>query len=341
VRLWRAAVSPRLRSRIGEGTAAVRAQVGPLLARLRGWSAEPLSDITYYLGFLTTALVLVAWVINLYFKPHATIFGGGITALGVAIAAAHYQYLKRRGEPAVFLNVPSPTPDSWLVVLSPISNNSKTVIQAVVRRAHGRPLVFLYLAPQSLMEEPPRLFELTIRFGEDRNAQRALSFAKREATAHQINAKYLYAIGGAQQVFDIARRVRPDEIVAEEHTAKRISHAAPSEAGMAVSPEYVRYQHADGMTIAHNVLHELYTRPSGPGTAVGGLRASPPTRSSPPAKSPKGNSGSGGDGSASGPASGRVNPPRERSPGADGKAEFNDFDPSRGESPKREDLGDE
>jgi nucleotide-binding universal stress UspA family protein len=46
----------------------------------------------FYLGVLTTLLVFTAWVTNLYAKHLATIFGGGVVAVGMALA-----YLVRRG----------------------------------------------------------------------------------------------------------------------------------------------------------------------------------------------------------------------------------------------------
>lgn len=66
-------------------------------------------------------------------------------------------------------------------------------------------------------------------------------------------------MGGVRQVFDIAAIVRPDEVVAEAETAKRITHtrAAPSEGGLALSPDYVRYHSVDGIRVAHYVLHKL------------------------------------------------------------------------------------
>src|SRR5262249_32198927 len=48
-------------------------------------------DVKYALGFLTTALVGAAWLVNLGSKPLATAFGGGLTVCGVAVAAAHYR----------------------------------------------------------------------------------------------------------------------------------------------------------------------------------------------------------------------------------------------------------
>jgi nucleotide-binding universal stress UspA family protein len=46
----------------------------------------------FYVGVLTTVLVFAAWVTNLYAKHLATIFGGGVVALGMGLA-----YLVRRG----------------------------------------------------------------------------------------------------------------------------------------------------------------------------------------------------------------------------------------------------
>ena len=43
-------------------------------------------DIGFWLGALTTSMVTVAWGVNLVEKPLATLFGGGITLLGLIIA---------------------------------------------------------------------------------------------------------------------------------------------------------------------------------------------------------------------------------------------------------------
>ena len=40
----------------------------------------------FYVGLLTSAMVLVAWGVNLFAKPLATLFGGGVTLVGMAIA---------------------------------------------------------------------------------------------------------------------------------------------------------------------------------------------------------------------------------------------------------------
>jgi amino acid transporter len=41
---------------------------------------------SFYFGILTSLMVLVAWSVNLFAKPLATIFGGGVTFIGMAVA---------------------------------------------------------------------------------------------------------------------------------------------------------------------------------------------------------------------------------------------------------------
>ncbi|MDQ6901127.1 MAG: APC family permease, partial [Candidatus Dormibacteraeota bacterium] len=48
--------------------------------------------LKYSVGLLTTALVSIAWLTNLVAKPLATLFGGGITALGLVLGLTTYYY---------------------------------------------------------------------------------------------------------------------------------------------------------------------------------------------------------------------------------------------------------
>jgi hypothetical protein len=216
---------------------------------------------SYYLGFITSALVVIAWVTNLFSKPHATIFGGAVTLVGVAISAWHFRYQSER-RPVVFLDPVQHVPDSRLVVLSPVDAHNREVINAAVAGANGATLIFLYLAPKRPQEAPPRLFEIRDRFGLDKVAQDTLSIAKRTATRANVVARYLYAVGGPQQIFDIASRVRPDEIIAEAIVAKELTQATRSNSRLMIAPEYVRYELLDGIKIAHNYLHDIYSHPS-------------------------------------------------------------------------------
>jgi hypothetical protein len=224
---------------------------------VRRWWKAHWPDIKYVLGFLTTALVAVAWATNLFGKPLATIFGGALTAVGMGLAAAHWRYQQVR-HPVVFLDIPAPAPRSSLVILTPQQERNRVVVQDALASAGSHPPIFLYIATPSDLP-PPRLFEIRDRFALDAEAQLTLSRAKRASNEARMQAKYLYAVGGSQEVFDIAARVRPAEIVAEADTARRILHKARSQSGLALSPDYVITHFIDGARVAHNVMHQVYT----------------------------------------------------------------------------------
>lgn len=42
--------------------------------------------VVFYIGLLTSAMVMIAWGVNLFAKPLATLFGGGVTLIGMLIA---------------------------------------------------------------------------------------------------------------------------------------------------------------------------------------------------------------------------------------------------------------
>jgi amino acid transporter len=245
--------------------------------------------MTYYLGFITTALVMIAWVTNLFSKPHATIFGGAVTLIGVAISVWHYRWQSAR-RPVVFLDRVQYVPDSRLVVLSPLGAHNREVINAAVAGADTSTLIFLYLAPTRPQEAPPRLFEIRDRFGLDKVAQDTLSIAKRTAIRANVAARYLYAVGGGQQISDIASRTRPDEIIAEAIVAKELTQTARSASGLTIAPEYVRYELLHGVKIAHNYMHDIYSQGAEESASGPRARLPAPVRT-PPLASPNGADG--------------------------------------------------
>jgi amino acid transporter len=243
-------------ARLAQGQTAIRSFLRPVRVPAQRWWKAHWPNLKYYLGFLTTVLVAIAWATNLFGKPLATIFGGALTAVGMGLAAAHWRYQQVR-HPVVFLNIPAPAPRSALVILTPQEEQSRIVIRDALASADRRPPVFLYVAPPSDLP-PPRLFEIRDRFALDAEAQLTLSRAKRECNEDGVQAKYLYAVGGSREIFDIAARVRPAEIVAEAETARRILHKARSQSGIALSPDYVITHLVDGTRVAHNVMHQVY-----------------------------------------------------------------------------------
>ncbi|MGE0820886.1 MAG: APC family permease [Candidatus Binatia bacterium] len=47
--------------------------------------------IGFWIGLLTTAMVLVAWIVNIFEKQHATLFGAGLIAVGMTVSVAAQQ----------------------------------------------------------------------------------------------------------------------------------------------------------------------------------------------------------------------------------------------------------
>src|SRR5207248_5019352 len=54
------------------------------------------STLDFWLGVLTTLLVLTAWTTNLVSKPLATAFGGSVASVGMIIAYITYRSHKRQ-----------------------------------------------------------------------------------------------------------------------------------------------------------------------------------------------------------------------------------------------------
>ena len=65
---------------------------------------RPWYTFKFYIGLLTTALVVTAWTTNLVAKPLATAFGGTVTVVGMAIASFTYARHQRAGKPVVVIN---------------------------------------------------------------------------------------------------------------------------------------------------------------------------------------------------------------------------------------------
>src|ERR1700730_18501474 len=113
----------------------------------------------FYLGLLTTALVMLAWTTNVVAKPMATIFGGSVTLLGMGIAYSTYTRKKQQGHvPVPITHVEEYLPGSILAVLMPDTTHNEAVIRSAIQNAHGKTVTFLYLGHVTTFQAP-RLFE--------------------------------------------------------------------------------------------------------------------------------------------------------------------------------------
>jgi hypothetical protein len=202
----------------------------------------------YYLGFLTTVLVGAAWLINLRTKPLATVFGGGLTILGVAISVVYYRYQQSRGvAPVIPDYYLRPLPHSLLVVLDPRSANNAAVVRAACQSAQDHPLVILALGHPELREV--RSFEIVVPYSYDPLAQQTLSLAAAVCRREEAQAHFVYRVETPNAVLDAWRVIQPDEIIAESELAKVITKH--------VSPDTVRIQQSDGVKVLHIVKRRV------------------------------------------------------------------------------------
>jgi hypothetical protein len=216
---------------------------------------------------VTTLLVAIAWLTNLIAKPLATVFGGGFTVLGVGVALLYHQRLVRQGQaPVAPMQILQRMSDSLLVALSSASAFNRQVIDAAIETADEHQLVFLYLSRKPT--QSPRFMQIADPYLTDAEAQRTLTYASNKAKRAGLKTSFIYRLGGAGQVIDIWRIIRPDEIIAEAEIAKKVSKYVP--------PDYVRFQQFDDVRVAHYVRHQPprgYQTPlpgTGSGITIGG-----------------------------------------------------------------------
>lgn len=172
-------------------------------------------------GILTTLLVALAWGTNLVNKPAATVFGGGLTILGLIIGFATYSYRRplvfpalHRGGPLVTPVARRMEPAQIMVVLPHDLPAAEAVVSTALRRARNRPIVFLYRGDRPSPRQA-EIFEVTDPYLQDRNAQAAFRQAEREARKVTPDRRFVYIPGSFRReaVGDVWKRIRPHETV--------------------------------------------------------------------------------------------------------------------------------
>jgi amino acid transporter len=211
---------------------------------------------TLVVGIFTTFFVVIGWGVNLVAKPDATIFGGGLTALGLAVGLWTYRR-GRRQRPAVF---PLPyraqratesvaaefygKPADVLVILPRDQNAAAAVIAEALHVAKGKRAVFLYRgqAPPG----PPELWEVSDPYLKDYTAQDA--FARAEVGTRQDvpSRRYVYVPGSLAR--DVVGRVWAELMPHETVVLQGEQEVLP-----AVALDRVRLRMSDGVPILHLV----------------------------------------------------------------------------------------
>ncbi|HEY7974421.1 MAG TPA: APC family permease, partial [Ktedonobacterales bacterium] len=229
--------------------------------------------VNFGLGFLTTALVLIAWVTNLIAKRDATIFGGSLTVVGMSIAILHYRWRKNQG-----LNTVQPSwamsfaPDSVFAVVRTGSAQNAQVIDSAFRSARGRKVLVLFLS--SKPAQSARIMQINDPALRDDEAQDAFRQAERLAAVTHSPTQVFYRSGGIGSAATIWRVARSQEVVTDVETARIFAES--------VAPTYIRYRREGDVSIAHLVIRpreDASAAAPAPTAAApfGSARQTPPT----------------------------------------------------------------
>ena len=219
--------------------------IAMLAAPERSWRKR-LYDLWYnldfWLGVLTTFLVILAWSTNLVAKHLATLFGGTVSALGMAVAYINYTRYKRRGQlPVVTTGIEGRLPGSILAVLTPNNPHNEAVVRSAINNADGNPVVFLYVG-EPKTRRPPRMFEFVDPYHDDPQAKKTFGRAENIAQKSKIARRYLYRQQRPGVVANVWQVVHPrDTVIAAEE--------APEVAD--VNPDRIRYELTPGGKVAH------------------------------------------------------------------------------------------
>lgn len=205
------------------------------------WLPALWSQFDYWLGICTTVLVILAWLISLVSKPLATGFGGSVALIGMIFA--YFNYVRGRGRvPVVTTYLKERLPGALLAVLIANDEYNESVINAAVKNAHGKPVVFLYLAEPGKRIEAPRLFEVVDPYLEDQTAKNTLKQAAILAHEAKLATRFVYKQLEPETISNIWQRVRPHEMVL---AADRTTQCEQ------LSPDFIRYELTPQGKVAH------------------------------------------------------------------------------------------
>ena len=232
----------------------------------------------FAIGVLTTLLVTLAWVVNIFAKPDATKFGGGLTVVGLVIGLTTYRYYRRR-RPAVF-PVPfrpqraaasiasalggSRSAGDVLVILPHEQQQAEAVVSAAVRAAGGRGATFLYRGVRHGLEYAD-LFEVSDPYLKDYAAHDAFARAEMLARKHVSNRRYVYVPGSLPReiVGEVWRTIAPKETL----VSLEDKDVLPP---MAV--DRVHRHQADGTTVLHMFTNRLRRVTDAPAVVATAMR---------------------------------------------------------------------
>ena len=219
--------------------------VRPLLAFWR--------TLDFWLGVLTTALMLLAWSTNLVAKPLATLFGGTVTIVGMGVAYFNYKH-QARGKTPIHVNPLTEIdfiPDSTLaILLKGQDEQNARVARSAIQQSDGRPLVLLYMG-EPINAPTPRPFEFYEPYLTDESVMKALQEA--EAASHHSNMNitpyFLYQpirqadeAKEADTIANVWQAIHPHELLIADEDVKMLHD---------INPDRIRYEWTPEGKVAH------------------------------------------------------------------------------------------
>jgi len=196
----------------------------------------------FYLGLLTTALVVLAWTTNLVAKPMATIFGGSVTLLGMGIAFFTYARKKQQGHvPVPITHAAEHLPGSLLAVLVSDNEHNEAVIRSAIENAHGKPVTFLYLG-RATTNRAPRLFEVHDPYYDDETARKTFGRAEHLAQKAKIARRYVYRQQEPGTIERIWQVIHPHDVVVSPENTLLFEE---------INPDRIRYEVTPDGRVAH------------------------------------------------------------------------------------------
>ena len=213
---------------------AALAGISPLRARI----AAIWKRLDFWLGVLTTLLVMLAWSISIVSQPLATAFGCSVAFTGMAVA--YINYIRGRA-PVVTPYLEGRMPESLLAVLAADDQQNGAVIEVAINHARGKPVVFLYLA-QPKVERVPQLFEIVDPYLEDEPAKDTLKQAALLARKARLTSRFVYQPQAPGAAASIWRIVHPRDVVLTAEHAEQFEE---------INPDRIRYELTPRGKIAH------------------------------------------------------------------------------------------
>lgn len=201
------------------------------------------SRTTFVIGVVTTFLVTLAWTTNLFAKPLATLFGGVVTLVGLAIGFVTYAREQRSGLPAVFPLIHQAgqpifflsrarrmRPVSVMAILPRDPDQSRAVVEAAADAAQQEPIVFLHRQGAYQRAPAPEIFEVVSPYLDDQAAQEAFGAAERVARSRHLDCRYLYVPSSDEPtaIADLWQALHPERIIVASEDSGLLSKIPPT-----------------------------------------------------------------------------------------------------------------